>query len=219
LPSINNFYINHQPTIFLSYADEEKNFAVNLKIALEKLFPGVIVYVAAMDMEGGHIWAEKLKGSLKNAEFIVPLLTEKSMSNPWVLFESGVGFPDDRTIPLLLATLNPRDLQAPFSYLHSRVLSRDGLSALAKDIARKLSPNTNILANEMNTFLREIEGFSGEAKVRQLKALLPPSKFPPSVKPQIYRQNCLFYDYTIERRYNQDHSGQRGDIVSTTREL
>jgi ribosomal protein S10 len=190
--------MNNKPTVFLSYADEEENFARNFKTALEKLFPESFVYVAAIDMEGGQLWAEKLKDALKNAVIIIPLLTENSISNPWVLFESGAGFQDDRTIPLLLGTLNPRNLQAPFSYLHSRVLSRDGLSALIKDLTGKLEKTP---VGPISTFLREIEEYSGEIKVNQLKKLLPISKFSPSAKQWVYKRNCLVYDYPIEGRY------------------
>jgi hypothetical protein len=193
--------MNAKPSIFLSYSEEEESFAGNLKTALEKLFPEVIVYVAAMDMEGGQLWAEKLKNVLKNAVIIIPLLSEKSMSNPWVLFESGAGFQDDRTIPLLLGTLSPRNLQPPFSYLHSRILSREGLGALIKDIAFKFGISTGVLPNAMKAFLREIEEYYGEIKVNQLKKLLPPIKFSPSVKPLVYKHYCLYYDYSIEGRY------------------
>lgn len=125
--------------IFISHDATDQAIALELKNFLENIFLNTNVYVSGKDIEGGQTWIENIKLALKSSQVIIALVTKKSIKANWLYFESGAGFTDDRTIPLLTDNLQFKDLTPPFSLLQSRLLDKGGISSLISDIVKKLS--------------------------------------------------------------------------------
>lgn len=125
--------------IFISHDATDQTIALELKNFLENIFLNSNVYVSGKDLEGGQTWIENIKLALKSSQVIISLVTKKSIIANWLYFESGAGFTDDRTIPLLTDNLQFKDLTPPLSLLQSRLLNKDGIDSLILDIVKKLN--------------------------------------------------------------------------------
>lgn len=195
--------MNDHNKIFISHASGDEKIATEIKLFLEDLFLNVHVYVSGKDSIGGETWIEGIKSRLKSCNIIISLLTSKSLSNNWVYFESGAGFIDDKTIPLLTDNIKLSDLTPPMSLLQTRTLTASGIEKLISDISNKLDqrepkkfPNPHELIDKVEKLLR------GE-RVLLLKEMLPKIDSAPNAKKQwIFEENCLVYEYIIEEKYN-----------------
>lgn len=125
--------------IFISHDATDQAIALELKSFLENIFLNSNVYVSGKDLQGGQTWIENIKLALKSSQVIIALVTKKSINANWLYFESGAGFTDDRTIPLLTDNLQFKDLTPPLSLLQSRLLDKDGIGSLISDIVKKLN--------------------------------------------------------------------------------
>jgi hypothetical protein len=128
-----------KPSIFVSHASEDAAIAGAIKDFLEGLFLDADVFVSSRDLSGGRIWMKTLHERLVAARAIVAVVTPLSRDNRWVHFEAGVGFVDEKSIPLCVDGLRPELLEAPFSLLHGRTADASGLAGLADDIASLLA--------------------------------------------------------------------------------
>ena len=127
------------PIVFVSHSTDDAPIAAAVKPYLEGLFLGVDVFVSTRDLTGGRIWMKTLHEKLVAARAIVAIVTPTSQHNPWVHFEAGVGFAEEKTIPLCADGLTPGELIAPFALLQARSADSDGLKLLAADVAALLS--------------------------------------------------------------------------------
>ncbi len=125
--------------IFISHDANDQAIALELKNFLEDIFLNFNVYVSGKDIQGGQTWIENIKLALKSSQVIIALVTKKSINANWLYFESGAGFTDDRTIPLISDNLQFKDLTPPLSLLHSRILDKEGVGLLVTDIVQKLN--------------------------------------------------------------------------------
>jgi len=123
--------------IFISHDTSDKVLALLLKEFLEGLFLNASVFVSSEDLHGGDVWIEELRESLQYATVILPIITPRSMSNRWVLFEAGTGFCDRRTIPILADGISFETLDAPFRFLQARLYNEHGLKQVVSDIAQR----------------------------------------------------------------------------------
>ena len=125
--------------ILISHDGRDQGYANSLKMILEKVFPRLSVYVSGTSTKAGQIWVEDLIKNLRSAHRIITLLSKTSLDNKWVLFESGAGFQNGRTIPLLMGDLDSKDLEPPLSFLHALRFDHEGLKELLKELGRQLS--------------------------------------------------------------------------------
>lgn len=91
--------------IFISHDAFDQAIAIELKSFLENIFLNSNVYVSGRDLEGGQTWIENIKLALDSSQVIIALVSKKSINANWLYFESGAGFTDDRTIPLVTDNL------------------------------------------------------------------------------------------------------------------
>jgi len=129
-------------SIFISHDSSDEVLALLLKEFLEGLFLNGSVFVSSEDLHGGDVWIEALRESLEYASVILPILTPRSMNNRWVLFESGAGFCDRRTIPILADGIAFETLNGPFRFLQARLYDEIGLKQLVSDIAQRTELRT-----------------------------------------------------------------------------
>lgn len=190
--------------IFISHDSSDETIAIELKKFLENIFLNASVYVSGRDLQGGQTWIENIKISLKTSQVIISVITEKSINNNWIYFETGAGFTEDKSIPLLADNLKFSDLKPPLSLLQSRTLTKAGIESLISDIASKLNlripknlTGLEELLDESNKFfaLRNLE--SSEPKTSEMANKVVAKKS----SPVIIQVNDN--DPELEEKYNK----------------
>ena len=191
--------MNNTTTFFISHDSRDENIALELKVFLEDIFSNVSIFVSGSDIIGGQTWIEQLKSRLKSAKVIISLLTTKSVQSNWVYFESGAGFVEDKTIPLLTDNLKQSDLPGPYSMLQARLLTEAGLEMFIKDISKKLDfPREPKVHLSIKTLVARIEVLLRKKSVLHLQSLIQLNQIAPHVDRQwIYEENCLVHDFIL----------------------
>ena len=128
--------MGNQFQIFVSHDARDAALANTLKELIERLFPNIDVFVSGDNLRGGVVWPESLRGRLESASVILALMTNHSLENLWVHFESGAGFASGKTIPVC-AGIEKKTLAPPMSLLHARSFDRSDTANLIKDIAER----------------------------------------------------------------------------------
>lgn len=187
--------------ILISHDNSDEKIAVEIKTFLEEVFLNAHVFVAGRDLMGGQIWINELKKNLKSSQVIISLLTPKSLENKWVYFESGAGFTDEKTIPLLTENLKPENLTPPMSLLQARPLSEQGFIALIKDISKKFNQREPKIFTGIKDLIKRTDKILRIKTALRLQTILPKNKIAPNATRQwIYEGYCLVHDYSIENR-------------------
>jgi len=122
--------------IFISHDTADETLALLLKKLVEGIFLNSEVFVSGRDLRGGNLWIEEIRKHLRSAKVIISLITRGSAENPWVLFESGAGFTEDKTIPICADGISVGKLEPPLKLLHARNFDEAGLKRLIQDIAK-----------------------------------------------------------------------------------
>lgn len=106
-------------SIFVSHVNEDKEFAVSLKEALESFFLRAIrVFVSSAEGEIvlGSDWFESIENALTEADAVILLLTPRSITRPWVNFEAGAAwFAKKPLLPICAGGLTADQLPPPFN--------------------------------------------------------------------------------------------------------
>lgn len=122
-------------TIFLSHVYEDETIALYLKTFFEEIFLNAEVFVSGMDLKGGEVWFEELRGRLAVSTAIIALVSKYSKESNWVHFESGAGFISNKTIPVVLDRQGIDALKPPWSLLQARSFDSNGIAKLLRDIS------------------------------------------------------------------------------------
>jgi len=200
----NNTHMGNTITILLSHDNDDEKIAFELKVFLEDVFQNVLVFVSGRDLIGGQIWIDQIKNRLKTSEVIISLITSKSLDNNWVYFESGAGFVDDKTIPILTDNLKLENIVPPMSLLQARLLDEKGVELLIKDITLKLNllrepkhfPNIKDLLSRIEKLLCQ------ESVLKLMKMISIKEIAPNAIKQWIYQENCLVHDFIIQKTHH-----------------
>ena len=123
-------------SVFISHVSDDESIAIAIKRFIEKVFLNSVVFVSGRDLTGGEVWVKEIRDKLRTSRVIVSIITPFSQNSSWVLFESGAGFSDSRTIPLCGDGITIETLRPPLKLLQARALSQEGLQKLVRDIAR-----------------------------------------------------------------------------------
>jgi hypothetical protein len=123
-------------SVFISHVSEDESIAIAIKQFIEKVFLNATVFVAGRDLIGGEVWIKEIRDKLRTSRVIVSIITPFSQNSSWVLFESGAGFLDSRTIPLCGDDIAIEDLKPPLKLLQARAINQEGLQNLVRDVAR-----------------------------------------------------------------------------------
>ena len=158
--------MNIKFSIFISHDTQDETIAIELKSFLEDIFLNANVYVSGRDLEGGQTWIENIKLSLKTSQVVISIISKKSITNNWIYFETGAGFVEDKSIPLICDGISFQDLFPPISLLQSRTLTKQGIEALVQDISNKLSLRKPKNLTSLDKLLSEVEKF---LKIRNIE--------------------------------------------------
>lgn len=111
--------------VFISHSHEDRNLAKNMVDLLAralKIGPDEIrcTSVPGCDLSGGDPSAEVLKKNLQDCDIVIGLITPKSLTSSFVLFELGAAWGlSKRLIPFLGPDFAPGIMRAPLRDLHS----------------------------------------------------------------------------------------------------
>jgi TIR domain len=82
------------PSIFISHRSDEREAALVLKSHLQKVLPKELSIFVASDGEsitGGIPWFNHIREAVKRSTLVLVLISRESLSQPWLLFEAGIG--------------------------------------------------------------------------------------------------------------------------------
>ena len=119
--------------VFISHITEEAALASVLKHWVESTFLGQVdVFVSKHDISSGEQWFRRLEEELTEAKAMLVLCSERSVSMPWINFETGAGhIKGIPVIPICYAGVTVDTLPVPLLFFQ-------GLDARAEDIGVKV---------------------------------------------------------------------------------
>lgn len=189
--------------ILISHNSEDQSIAEKLKDLIETVFPNTEVYVSGRNLEGGQTWINEIKKRLGTSKVIISLITQNSLRNLWVYFESGAGFVEDRTIPLVFFDVSINQLSAPLNVIQARDFSINGFEQLFGDLQRKL--DTPLKERGLKTamgyakeLLTELPLEINKSKLNYLHNFFHGAGLKTVKKGVwIYESRCLVFDYDV----------------------
>jgi hypothetical protein len=121
-----------KPTLFISHASSDGEFANAIKQEIEKVFAnGVSVYCTSSpgSIGAGSDWLADIEHKLSVAQAVIAIVTPVSIERPWLWFEVGATWSKGRSglckiYPLCVAEINPSDLPSPLDRLQALSLAR-----------------------------------------------------------------------------------------------
>lgn len=133
-----------QKTGFISHISEESSIAEYIKSFLEEIFLGQLsLFVSSTDLRAGN-WLSQIEDVLRQSSFVFPLLSQTSISRPWINFESGCAFikKDVTLIPLCHGNLTPSKIPFPFASFQAYDLNdENSVAKLIRFLAEALDLN------------------------------------------------------------------------------
>ncbi len=96
------------PDVFLAYARPDRPWAERLNDALRAA--GVHAWLDAAEIRPGDAWKEPMEKALRESKTMVFILTPRSVSDPWILFELGAAVAGHkRIIPVVAEDFDRRE--------------------------------------------------------------------------------------------------------------
>ncbi|MEO8383033.1 MAG: toll/interleukin-1 receptor domain-containing protein [Acidobacteriota bacterium] len=129
------------PTIFLSFANDDRPMASELHARLQTIVgTEVVCFLSSVSIEPGSHYPSAIDGRLRAAECVVVLLSDNAMRSCWVSYEAGVGYGRGaEVIPIALAGFQV-DRQKPPLLFHQAVTigTLDQLNGVLHRIEKRL---------------------------------------------------------------------------------
>ncbi len=127
--------------VFISHAVADGDIAAAIQEWIRQTFlGGISVFVSSnKSIAPGEDWRASIETALKNADIILVVCTQHSLSRPWVGFEAGAGWMKGaKVVPLCYHGVEPASLPLPFSSRQALDLGNDDdikqlLDLLVKD--------------------------------------------------------------------------------------
>ena len=129
--------------IFISHISEEKEVSKTLKNLIEEIFPNQIEIFVSSDQSSlvaGEKWLDQISNALKEADLLIALCSEVSISRPWINFEIGSAWIKDiPIIPICHTGMTKNKLPQPVAMLQSMDLAdEESLKYLFEGISKHL---------------------------------------------------------------------------------
>ena len=127
--------------VFISHISEEAALVSVLKNWIESTFLGQVnVFVSEYDISSGEQWFQRLGEELTDANAMLVLCSERSISRPWINFEAGAGYVKGiPVIPICYAGVRKDILPAPLLFFQGLDVEADDFGVkVIGDLARHL---------------------------------------------------------------------------------
>jgi len=116
-----------KPTVFISHATSDGEFANVLKQEIEKVFENKLLVFCTSSpgaIQVGSDWLEEIEGKLKDTRAVIALITPTSVERPWLWFEVGATWlssrrGDCRIYPLCTPEIEMGSLPSPLDRLQA----------------------------------------------------------------------------------------------------
>jgi hypothetical protein len=126
---------NHEikkPTLFISHATSDREFAEAVKQEIDKVFAnGINVFSTSSPgaISAGNDWLNDIENRLNSAQAIIAIVTPVSIERPWLWFEIGATWlngrkGDCKIYPLCAQEINLLELPEPLSRLQALSLGK-----------------------------------------------------------------------------------------------
>jgi len=126
---------NHEikkPTLFISHATSDSEFAEAVKQEIDKVFAnGINIFSTSSPgaIPAGNDWLSDIENRLNTAQAIIVIVTPVSIERPWLWFEIGATWlngrkGDCRIYPLCAQEINLSELPEPLSRLQALSLGK-----------------------------------------------------------------------------------------------
>lgn len=126
---------NHEikkPTLFISHATSDGEFAEAVKQEIDKVFAnGINIFSTSSPsaIPAGNDWLSDVENRLNTAQAIIAIVTPVSIERPWLWFEIGATWlngrkGDCRIYPLCAQEINLSELPEPLSRLQALSLGK-----------------------------------------------------------------------------------------------
>ncbi|MDP1722330.1 MAG: toll/interleukin-1 receptor domain-containing protein [Candidatus Gottesmanbacteria bacterium] len=120
---------------FISYSSEEKQIGGRLKQLLIR-YCGYDTFIAHDDILGSEIWEKEILHAIRNADFFIPLVSERFKNSSYTDQETGYAVClKKKIIPIKLETINPYGFINKYQALQYRNEPTDNLFELAVTVA------------------------------------------------------------------------------------
>jgi hypothetical protein len=127
---------------YIIHAAADAAIAAVLKTEIERLIPGLRVFVASKpgDIPTGADWLNEIQTNLREAQTFILLLTPRSVGRQWVWYESGVAWLSRRrTLPVVAAGLDVGNIPYPLGAAQALQLENaDHAAQLFRDLGADL---------------------------------------------------------------------------------
>lgn len=126
-------------SVFVSHSHDESELALALSNLLEKVSQGMINCWLSSDQSPdggippGMKWSEVILAKIKETDFTIALLSSRSLTRPWVLWECGIasGIHGETGIIPVLYSLSLSEFKSPLDVYEAYEVDKiDGIQAL-----------------------------------------------------------------------------------------
>jgi hypothetical protein len=123
--------------VFISWSgDAGKAAASAIGQSVSEVFTGVEPWISALNIQAGQQWFAELMNALEDSRFAIACVTKRSLSAPWIMFESGalsakLGSP--KLVPLMLDCV-VKNLADPLARFNGVLFDEDGMRGLFTSI-------------------------------------------------------------------------------------
>jgi hypothetical protein len=123
--------------VFISWSgDASKAVARAIGQSVTDVFTGVEPWISAVNIQAGQQWFAELMNALEHSQFAIVCVTKRSLSAPWIMFESGAlsaKFGSPKLVPLMLDCV-VQDLVDPLARFNGVLFDEESMGALFESI-------------------------------------------------------------------------------------
>lgn len=167
--------------IFLSFIHEELQLARSVKTLLERDFGKGSVFMSD-DIDPGEDWMKEIRSAIRSSRVVVLLLSPSSIKRPWINFEAGAAWFNEKKKIISLTYGGLGDLQKPYGDLQAINLGAHP-ERLAPAVAKHLRQETFLVYRpgdklyvSIEDEVRKLQPTPWEGKRRTTRPRLPAKK-------------------------------------------
>jgi TIR domain len=146
------------PLVFISYDTRDIELAHAIAAIIKRVFTDkVTTFIAKRDIKAGNdAFKTMLHDNLAKSAVVLALCTKRSLTSPWLWFESGAGFGSCALIPIW-AGIKPLEFKAPMTIFQGRSIEdkaevQDVLTRIAGIV--QINIDNNLTAEEFDKLLQ-----------------------------------------------------------------